>query len=120
MEIGPMTPRPVASNATPVTRVAASRPTEPVRTELPAFATVTQSPEAPAQQRQPPTSDSLDRRIEIDPATQEVVFQAIDPSSGEIVRQVPDEALRRMQIYARALRRGPTMRRSGPNLGVDA
>lgn len=48
--------------------------------------------------------ETIDRRIDIDPKTREVVFQTIDRESGEVIRQVPDEVLMRMRAYAREMR----------------
>jgi flagellar protein FlaG len=44
------------------------------------------------------------RRIIIDPRTCEVVDQRVDSESGEIVRQVPDEAILKMRAFAREMR----------------
>jgi uncharacterized FlaG/YvyC family protein len=48
--------------------------------------------------------ETIDRRITIDPKTREVVYQAVNKETGEIVRQVPDEALMRLRAYAREMR----------------
>jgi flagellar protein FlaG len=48
--------------------------------------------------------ETIERRIEIDPKTREVVYQTVDRESGEVVRQVPDQALLRLRAYARAMR----------------
>jgi flagellar protein FlaG len=46
----------------------------------------------------------IDRRIEIEPTTREVVYQTIDRETGEVVRQIPDEALMRLRAYSREMR----------------
>jgi FlaG protein len=46
--------------------------------------------------------------VVIDPATREVVFRVVDSRSGQVVRQIPDQALLRMQAYTRALDEGKT------------
>ena len=48
--------------------------------------------------------ETIERRIEIDPKTREVVYQTVDRQSGEVVRQVPDQALLRLRAYAREMR----------------
>jgi uncharacterized FlaG/YvyC family protein len=48
--------------------------------------------------------ETIDRRISIDPKTREVVFQTVNKETGEVVRQVPDEALMRIRAYAREMR----------------
>jgi uncharacterized FlaG/YvyC family protein len=48
---------------------------------------------------------STERDVTIDPATREVVLRMIDSRSGEVVRQVPDQALLRIRAYANELRR---------------
>ena len=44
------------------------------------------------------------RNITIDPKTREVLFQSIDRRTGEVVRQVPEEALLKLRAYAREMR----------------
>lgn len=48
--------------------------------------------------------ETIERRIEIDPKTREVVYQTVDRQTGEVVRQVPDQALLRLRAYAREMR----------------
>ena len=108
MEIGPVT-RPGPSNVGSVSRVVPTAAVAaPVAAELPSTA-VQQAPEAPRVQAGPQRApmadpDSVDRRIKIDPATQQVIYQAVDKASGEVVRQIPEETMLRLQIYARAMR----------------
>ena len=47
--------------------------------------------------------------VVIDPATREVVLRVLDARSGQVVRQIPDQAMLRMQAYAQALDSGKTM-----------
>jgi hypothetical protein len=78
-----------------------------VRAELPRTA-VEQAPSAAQVRPEPrraPATDSVDRQIEIDPATRQVVYQVVDKDSGEVVRQVPEQAMLHLQAYARAMRR---------------
>jgi flagellar protein FlaG len=48
--------------------------------------------------------ETIERHIDIDPKTREVVDQTVDRLSGEVIRQVPDQALLRLRAYARELR----------------
>lgn len=114
MEIGPVT-RPGPSNMGSVSRVVPVTPAPPVGMRISAAA-VEQAPPAPriaADQPRLPMADtdSVDRKIEIDPETRQVIYQAVDRSTGEIVRQIPEEIMLRLQIYARAMRRADAARR---------
>lgn len=48
--------------------------------------------------------DVIARRISIDPKTREILYQKVNKETGEVVRQVPDEALMRLRAYAREMR----------------
>lgn len=48
--------------------------------------------------------DEVSRELTIDASTREIVFRAISTQSGEVVRQVPDQALLRIKAYAREMR----------------
>ncbi len=48
--------------------------------------------------------ETISRRIILEPKTRQVIYQAVDEETGEVVRQVPDEALLRLRAYARELR----------------
>jgi aconitase A len=86
-----------------------------VRTDLPLESSVQQVPEAEAVRYEPSDGararatldaamrEMIDRRIEIDPETREVVYQTIDTESGEVIRQTPDQALLRLRVYAREM-----------------
>jgi hypothetical protein len=50
--------------------------------------------------------ERVDRDLSIDPDSRAVIFQATDTRTGEVVRQIPDEALLRLRAYARDLREG--------------
>ena len=80
------------------------------RTELPAQAAVAPTPELPENRPDGARSSRSDvsRNVTIDPGTREVVLQAISRQSGEVVRQVPDQALLRIKAYAREMRHAPT------------
>ena len=84
-----------------------------VKTELAPEGAVQQAENSPAVRFAPSNgadfSASLDsamrevveRNIVIDPRTRELVFQTISKETGEVVRQVPDEALLRLRAYVR-------------------
>lgn len=57
--------------------------------------------------------DMIERNTTIDPESREIVYQSVDKRTGEVVRQVPDEALLRLHTYARQLREAD--RRSSPD-----
>jgi FlaG protein len=87
-----------------------------VRTELPPEASVQQVSEAEAVRFEPSDGardraaldaalrDLIDRRIMIEPKTREVVYQTIDRESGEVIRQLPDQAMLRLRAYSREMR----------------
>lgn len=76
-------------------------------TEVPPSSTVAPAPEVPNHLLDGAKSNPSDvsRNVTIDPGTREVVLQAISKQSGEVVRQVPDQALLRIRAYAREMRR---------------
>jgi uncharacterized FlaG/YvyC family protein len=86
-----------------------------VRTELPPESSVQQVPDAEAVRYEPSDGaqaraildaamrEMIERRIEIDPKTREVVYQTVDRESGEVIRQTPDQALLRLRVYAREM-----------------
>lgn len=49
------------------------------------------------------------REIILDPASREVIFRVIDVRSGQVTRQVPDQALMRLRAYTRALENGQSL-----------
>jgi flagellar protein FlaG len=116
MEIGgPTRPAEIAAvNAQQRAHVAA--PTGAVKTDLAPDAAVQQVRPAQAVRFDPTDGaqaraaldaalrEFIDRKISIDPKTREVVYQSVDQRTGEVVRQVPEEALLRLRAYARALR----------------
>jgi len=87
-----------------------------VKTELAPDAAVQQVEASPAVRFAPSEgadfSASLDqamrevveRNIVVDPRTRELVFQTISKETGEVVRQVPDEAMLRLRAYVREMR----------------
>ncbi len=92
-----------------VARIPATPAPDAVRTELPAQASVLQTPASakPAFEKsgpQPASAPDVSRNITIDAQTQEIVLQTISDESGEVLRQVPDRALLRMRAYSREQR----------------
>lgn len=51
--------------------------------------------------------DAIQRNVTIDPRTRTVVFQAVDPATGQVLRQLPDEASLKLRAQVRevAMRR---------------
>ncbi|WP_428671272.1 hypothetical protein [Roseibium sp.] len=103
-------PSPTYTAITPVTR-APERNAPAAKTELPAEATVapaTQSEDsqqaATNENRNTSRHESLtphmDRRHIEDPDSKSFVFVATNMDTGEVVRQVPSETLRRLRAYA--------------------
>lgn len=87
-------------------RVTGAAPPDAVRTELPAPLTARQADaaRAPGEADRSMPGGDVAREVTIDAKTREVVFRAINRESGEVVRQVPDQALLRIKAYARTLR----------------
>jgi flagellar protein FlaG len=48
--------------------------------------------------------DMIKRRLEIDPKTKEVIFQVVNKETGEVLRQIPDEAMLKLRAYAKEMR----------------
>jgi uncharacterized FlaG/YvyC family protein len=51
-------------------------------------------------------SNNYQQTVLIDPATREVIYRVVDVRTRLVVRQIPDQALLRMQAYTRALANG--------------
>jgi flagellar protein FlaG len=122
MDIGSV--RPVVTGVTaPVPRApAASEQT--VRTEMPVRAVVSEAAKsdrqartddagvdsepdaeksrAAARRKQVPAEREVDREIELDTETKALVFRKIDVQSGDVVQQVPEEAMLRMRALIHA------------------
>ena len=47
--------------------------------------------------------DVVERNITVDPRTRELVFQTVSKETGEVVRQIPDEAILRLRAYIREM-----------------
>jgi uncharacterized FlaG/YvyC family protein len=86
-----------------------------VKTDLKPEAAVQQAGSAPAVQYAPTEGadfsasldlamrEAVERNITVDPRTRELVFQTISKETGEVVRQIPDEAVLRLRAYVRDL-----------------
>lgn len=84
-----------------------------IRTELPRSATVNGVLASPPSRFEPSNDardqakreaalrDTIKRNIVIDPKTREIVFQAVDTKSGEVIRQIPSDAILRLRAYYR-------------------
>lgn len=105
-----LTIRPITGqNVADIVRAPPLSPHSAVATELPAAKSVT-APEASsntnAGNARPQTAtlnNDVSHEVVIDPAVREVIYRVVDVSSGQVIRQVPDEALLRVRAYARAL-----------------
>lgn len=123
MEAGVVrTPLPSYVAITPETR-APNRNKPAAETELPASQTVKPSAES-AHARGAATERSgaferhaqsaakdLVRKNMLDPESESLIYVAMDRESGEVVRQVPSETLRKLRAYAKAVTEqspGPT------------
>jgi flagellar protein FlaG len=77
---------------------------EAVATELSAAKSVTASVGAEASRNDAARTmpDAQVRKIVLDAHSREVIYQVLDASSGQVVRQMPDEAMLRLRAYTRA------------------
>ena len=94
-----------APQVVPTTRPAPAPVTQAVATDLAPANTVTAANTAQSAQNDA-SSDQYQHTVLLDPATQELIFRTVDVRSRQVVRQVPEEALLRMQAYAHALADG--------------
>jgi len=106
-------PLPSYTAITPASR--APERTEPAtKTDLPASNTVTPSTEGdqgrPAAENEKRNENRFDaarpqieRKNFIDPESDTLVYVATDSDSGEVVRQVPSETLRKLRAYAKTV-----------------
>jgi flagellar protein FlaG len=58
----------------------------------------------------------VERNVTIDPRTRELVFQTISKETGEVVRQIPDEAILRLRAYVREMRDAEDKNRGGSDV----
>lgn len=106
-------PSPTYTAITPATR-APERNEPATNTDLPAEETVRPSTEAGDGRRAADNarnsqslfdkvSQKLERRNIVDPETDSVVYVATNTDTGEVVRQVPSETLRRLRAYTKSI-----------------
>lgn len=86
-----------------------------IKTELPKTETVTNVTASPSvrldlsnearnqARREAMLREAIQRNISIDPQTRTVVIQAVNPASGEILRQFPTEATLQLRAYYRQM-----------------
>src|SRR5215212_3245517 len=58
----------------------------------------------------------VERNVTIDPRTRELVFQTISKETGEVVRQIPDEAILRLRAYVREMQEAEEKGRAGSDV----
>lgn len=105
-------PSPTYTAITPATR-APERNQSAAATELPAEETVTPSSESSGSQRSATYENErslfedkaqrLERRNVADPESGSFIYVATNIDTGEVVRQVPSETLRRLRAYAETM-----------------
>ena len=79
---------------------------EAVATELTPAKAVTATTGADAPRNETAKDPSQVRKIILDAHSREVIYQVLDVSSGQVVRQMPDEAMLRLRAYTRAVADG--------------
>jgi hypothetical protein len=115
LDVAPIT-RAAGSGPDPYNRSTSDLVARPVQVDLPGRAVEPVDAGARVSDdasRRRPAADDIDRGIEIDMSSQQVIFKAIERRSGEIVRQVPEEVVLKVRAYAR------TMRGSADDLGSE-
>lgn len=112
MEIGGV--RPVSAGVTTPVPKAPAMSEQSVRTDVPVRAAISEAPKDEGSRLETGSASDrresagkrgkgssrdheLDQKIEIDDATKTLVFKKIDLQSGDVVRQVPEEAMLRMR-----------------------
>ena len=98
MEIGPVTIRAVPTVAAP--RFDTGRPLPAARTELPPHAAVPGIGVAASTSAAADNASTVERTITIDPDTRSLVSRTFG-AEGDLLSQVPDQALLRVKAYAR-------------------
>ena len=110
--------RPTAGTAqAPIVRPDSAPVREAVATDLAPAQSVTAAAgaSAPRHDTAPAVQDGNVRKIILDAHSREVIYQVLDVSSGQVVRQMPDEAMLRLRAYTRAVAEGQT-----PNEAIRA
>lgn len=97
----------------------------PVATELAASASVQQASPGSAsgndvRRAQPEPSPSVERHLTIDTETHQIVSQVVEQQSGDVLSQVPDQALLQLRTYAREMLATLEARRARARLSIEA
>lgn len=98
----------------PVRPAAAAPEPAPASTPLEPAVEVALSDEA---RRAAPDADTK-RQFARDPESETIVYQVMDPVSGEVFMQLPDEATLRARIYARELEARTSAETTGSTVAV--
>lgn len=102
MAIGPTLVRPVSYPAPRDSQTVAPKSAEPAD-PLP------QAPTAQGQTAQarptdtPPSASRVARRTTVDTSTGDLVYQVLDPPTGQEIDQTPEESILRIRAYARQM-----------------
>jgi hypothetical protein len=100
----------LSAQQTVLARPAPAPVLQAVPTELSAAKTVTATNTAGATRNDTASGhnggNNYQQSVLIDPATREVIYRVVDVRTRLVVRQIPDQALLRMQAYTRALANG--------------
>lgn len=95
------------SRLSPLTAIRAPEPPPPSPsplTEVEAPAAVTLEPAVKldlGRSSSPPRNDGDERRVAVDPRTQDLLYQVIDADLGTIMVQLPDPSVIKARAYAR-------------------
>lgn len=116
METGSVPRPPVAGASGPAPRLDSLPPASTVKTDLRPEAAVQPVTQAEAVRFEPSDGartraaidaalrETIDRHLDIDPKTRQVVYQEVNGRTGEVVRQVPEETLLKLRAFAREMR----------------
>ncbi len=91
---------------------------QPAPFDAPATRLTLSGPARERQEREALLRDVIDRNLTLDPELREVVYQAVDTRSGEVVFQLPNESALKMRIYTRTIASEPTIRSSEAPAGI--
>jgi uncharacterized FlaG/YvyC family protein len=121
MDIG-VSIRPVQPSSTTIVRADSAPQRQAVRTDLPEVATVTAPPstysvsaDAPKRELRAELNAALNERsrgvvakeiqqkVTYNDAAREIVFSRVDPDTGSVIAQFPDDALLRQRAYVKSI-----------------
>ena len=89
-----------SAHAQPAVAIAPTAPTVLPATQV--VAPVAHNAAARNEPRRAAVSDHTTHDAIIDPETREVVYRVLDAHTRQVIHQIPDQAMLRMQAYARA------------------